>query len=81
MQNFIFFAVGYGKYKPGDPVQQSGISLCSSSRGSKTHAYLQKKSIPCKKNFKCAVSGKVKKLYRELENSDELHRKSVVSGG
>ena len=27
----------YGKYKPGNPVQQSGIFLCSSSGGCKTH--------------------------------------------
>ena len=33
----------------------------------------------CKKNPKCAVSGKVKKLYRELENSDKRHRNSVIS--
>ena len=71
----------YGKYKPGNPVQQSGISLCSSSGGSKTQTSLHKKLILCKKNSKCAVSRKVKKLYRELENSDKRHRTSVVRGG
>ena len=30
--------------------------------------------------FKCAVSRKVKKIYRELENSDKRLRNSVVSG-
>ena len=57
------------------------MSLHSSSGGSKTHTSLHKKLIMCKKNLKCAVSRKVKKLYRELENSDKRHRNSVVSGG
>ena len=70
-----------GKYKPGNSVQQNGISLCSSSGGSKTHTSLHKKLILCKKNSKCTVSRKVEKLYRELENSDKRHRNSVVSRG
>ena len=75
------YGYGYGKYKPGNLVQQSAISLCSSSGGSKTHTSLHKKLILCKKNSKCTVSRKVEKLYRELENSDKRHRNSVVSRG
>ena len=45
------------------------------------HTSLHKKLILCKKNSKCAVSRKVEKLYRELENSDKRHRNSVVSRG
>ena len=58
---------GHGKYKPENLVHKSRISLRSSSGGSKTHRSLHKKLILCKKNSKCAVSKKVKKLYRELE--------------
>ena len=75
------YGFGYRKYKPGNQVQQSAISLCSSSRESKTHTPLHKKLSLCKKNSKCAVSRKVKKLYRELENSDKRHITSVVSRG
>ena len=52
----------YSKYKPGNLNQQSGISLCSSSGGSQTRTSVHKKLILCKKNSKCAVSRKVKKL-------------------
>ena len=45
------------------------------------HTSLHKELILCKKNSKCAVSRKVEKLYRELENSDKRHRNSVVSRG
>ena len=55
------YGYGDGKYKLGNPVQQSGIFLYSSSRESKT----DKKLILCKKNSRCVVSRKVKKLYRE----------------
>ena len=74
------YGYGYGKYKAGNIVQQSGIFLCSSSGGSKTHFYtsLHKKLILCKKNFNCAISRKVKQLYRELENSDKPYINSVV---
>ena len=61
---------GYGKFKLGNPVPQSGISLLSSSGGSKAHTSLHKKIIPRKKNSKCPFSRKVKKLNRKLENSD-----------
>ena len=71
----------YGKYNLENPVQQSGISSSSSSEGSKTHTSLHKKFIPCKKNSKHAVSKKVKKLYRELEDSDKWHKNSFVNGG
>ena len=67
------YGYGYGKYKPGNLVQQSGISLFSTSAGSKTHASLHKKLILCKRNSKFAVSRKVKNLYRKLENSDLLN--------
>ena len=57
------------------------VDLCSYVvRGSKTHTSLHKKLIMRKKNSKCAVSRKVKKLYRKLENSEKRHRNSVVSG-
>ena len=56
------YGYGYGEYKPGNPVQQNGFSLCSLSGGSTTHTFLHKKLILCKKNSKCAVSRKVKKL-------------------
>ena len=74
------YGYGYGKYKAGNIVQQSGIFLCSSSGGSKTHFYtsLHKKLILCKKKFNCAISRKVKQLYRELENSDKRYINSVV---
>ena len=45
------YGYGYGKYKPGNLVQKSGISLCSSSGGSKTNTSLHKKLILCKKKF------------------------------
>ena len=45
------------------------------------HTSLHKKRILCKKNSKCAFTRKVRKLYRELENSDKRHRNSVVSRG
>ena len=73
------YEYGYGKYKPGNLVQQSGISLCSSSGGPKTHTSLHKKLILYNKKSKCAVSRNVEKLYRELKNSDKRHRNSVVS--
>ena len=79
--NQTSYGYGYGNYKAGNPVQQSGISLYISSGGSKTHTYLHKKLILCKKNSKCAVSRKVKKLYRELECSDKRYRNYVVSRG
>ena len=75
------YGCGYGKYKPGNLVQQGEISLFNSSGRSNTSTSLQKKLILCKKNSKCAVSRKVKKLYRELGNSVKQHRNSVVSGG
>ena len=75
------YRYGYGKYKPGNLVKQSAISLCTSSGGSKTHTSLDKKPILCKKNPKRTVSRKVEKLYRELENSYKRHRNSVVSRG
>ena len=45
------------------------------------HTSLNKKLILCKRNPKRAVSWKVKKLYRELENSDKRLINSVDSGG
>ena len=45
------------------------------------HTSLHKKPILCKKNSKYAISRKVEKLYRELENSDKRRRNSVVSRG
>ena len=55
------YGYGYGKYKPRNLVEQSGISLCSSSRGSKTHTSLHKKLNVHKKNSKCAVSSRFNK--------------------
>ena len=72
------YRYGYGKYKPGNLVQQSEISLCSSSGGSKTHTSLHKKLILCKANSKCAVSRQVKIFFRELENSNKRHRNYIV---
>ena len=34
------YGYGYDKYKPGNPVQQNEISLCSSSGGSKSYILL-----------------------------------------
>ena len=45
------------------------------------HTSLHKKLILCKKNSKYAISRKVEKIYRDLENSDKRHRNSVVSRG
>ena len=56
------YGYGYDKYKPRNLVQQSEISLRSSSGGPKTHTSLHKKLILSKKNSKCAVSRKVKNL-------------------
>ena len=70
------YGYGYGKYKPGNLVQQSAISLCSSSGGSKTQTSLHKTLFLCKKNSKYAVSRKVEKLYLEdwkiLTNDTEI---------
>ena len=65
------YGYGYGKYKPGNLLQKSGISLCSSSGGYKTDTSLHKKLILYKKNSKCAVSRKVKKIYRKPKHSDK----------
>ena len=71
----------YGKYKPGNLVQEIDIYLCSSTGGSKTHTSLHKKLILCKKNSKFTVSRNVIKICKELENYDKRHRNSVVSRG
>ena len=71
----------YGKYKPRNPVQQSGISLCSSSRGFKhIHPYI--KCLFCVRNIPNMSAGrKVKKFYKQLENFDKRFRNYFVSGG
>ena len=69
------YGYGYGKYKPGNPVQQSGISLC------RTHTSLHQKLILRKKNSKCAVRRKVKNFIENSENSDKRRRNSAVIRG
>ena len=44
------------------------------------HPYI-KSSFCARKISKCAFTRKVRKLYRELENSDKRHRNSAVSRG
>ena len=56
------YGYGCGKYKPGNLVQQSEISLCSSSGESKTHTSLHKKLILCNKNSKLQLAGRLKTL-------------------
>ena len=50
------------------------------SGASKTHTFLHKKRIVCRTFFKCEVSRKIKKFYRELEHFDKQHRIFVPSG-
>ena len=74
------YGYGHGRYKPGNPVQQSVISLCSTSRGSKTHPYI--KSLFCaRKTPNMQLAGRLKNFTENqniLTNNTEIL--SLVEG-
>ena len=75
------YGYGYHKYKPGNLVQQSEISLCSSSGWSKTHTSLHKKLILCNKNSKCALAGRLKNFIENWKIlTKDIEILSLVEG-
>ena len=58
----------YGKYKPGNPTKESGISLCSSSGGSKTNTSLNIKSLFCTQKIpNVQLAGRLKNFTENWE--------------